>query len=95
MMNELDKTYKDFSDLTYEEFYDIFWVNVPEKTVSTLYLDRNEDFVSALTFDLYYVFQKTPGLTIKTVANFGQIFFFNLFRFKPMTDNLEELPDNY
>lgn len=94
-MSVKDFTYQDFQELTYEEFYDLLWEDVSEKIVSTSYLDENEDFVSNMSFDLYRAYQMNSVLTIRTLSRITEAYFFNLFRFQPMTHNIKEIQDNY
>lgn len=94
-MSTKDFTYSEFQELTYEEFYDLLWEDVSEKIVSTAYLDENEDFISNLTFDLFRLYQMNPVLTIRVMSRMTESFFFNTFRFQPMTTNIIEIQDNY
>lgn len=94
-MSVADFTYGDFQELTYEEFYDLIWEDVSEKIVSTSYLDENEDFISNLTFDLFRLYQMNPNLTVRILSRMAETFFFNTFRFQPMTHNVKEIIDRY
>lgn len=94
-MSVKDFTYQDFQELTYEEFYDLLWEDVSEKIVSTSYLDENEDFISNMSFDLYRIYQMNSVLTIRILSRMTESYFFNLFRFQPMTQNIKEIQDNY
>jgi len=94
-MSVKDFTYEEFQELTYEEFYDLLWEDVSEKIVSTAYLDENEDFINSITFDMYRLFQMNYNITIRSLSRIIESFFFNLFRFDPMTENIIEIRDNY
>ena len=94
-MSTIDFSYQDFQELTYEEFYDLLWEDVSEKIVSTSYLDEFEDFVSNITFDMYRLYQMNSCLTIRLLSRMLESFFFNSFRFKPSTNNIKEIQDNY
>jgi hypothetical protein len=92
-MSVKDFTYSDFQELTYEEFYDLIWEDISEKVVSTSYLDENDDYISNLTFDLYRLYQMNSPMTIRLIARMLESFFFNTFRFQPMTQNIKEIKD--
>jgi len=78
----LDFTYADFQELTSEDFMDIVWSNhISEKIVSTEYYQANSDFISALTFDCYRLFQMDSALKLRNVCKMIEYFFFNLFRY--------------
>ena len=53
-----------------------------KKIVSSAYYAENEDFISALTFDSYRLFQMNDALTIRIISRQIESFFFNLFRYK-------------
>lgn len=92
-MSAKDFTYSDFQELTYEEFYDLIWEDISEKVVSTSYLDANDDYISNLTFDLFRLYQMNSPMTIRIIARMLESFFFNTFRFQPMTRNIKEIKD--
>lgn len=79
----LDYTFKDFDDMNYEKFLDLIWADyISEKIVSNAYYAENEEFITALTFDFYRLFEMDGKLTIRVIIKFIESFFFNLFRFK-------------
>ena len=94
-MSTKDLAYSDFQELTYEEFYDLLWDDVSEKIVSTSYLDEYEDFTSNLTFDMFRLYQMNNCLTIRLLSRMVESFFFHNFRFKPASENIEEIQDRY
>lgn len=78
----LDYTYKDFQEISFEDFLDLIWNNhISEKIVSTEYYQQNFDYISSLTFDLFRQFQMTENLTVRTICRMIESFFFNTFRF--------------
>lgn len=86
----IDYTYRDFQELTFEEFLDMIWNNyVSEKIVSTNYYQENFDFISALTYDFYRMFTMDSCLTLRIICRMIESFFFNLFRHQaPSTDEI-------
>lgn len=95
-MSVIDKTNKDFQGkLDYEEFSDLLWEAVCEKTVSTTYLDQNQDFINSLTFDFYRMFLMDQSISIRVLARLVEYFFFNFFKFDPEKKNVIEIQDNY
>lgn len=98
----LDYRYKDFQEkrgeLHFEEFLDMVWNDyISEKIVSSAYYSENFDFISALTFDSYRLFQMDDKLTMRIIVRQLESFFFNLFRFKADNfdvGNMEESSDN-
>lgn len=78
----LNNTYRDFQELTFEDFLDMIWSNyISDKIVSTEYYNDNFDFISALTYDCYRQFQMDSTMTVRHVAKLIEFFFFNLFRY--------------
>ncbi len=94
----LDYNYNDFirinGELHFEEFVDKIWKdNVSEKVVSNAYYAENEDFILAMTYDNYRLFQLNPTLTIRIIARMIESFFFNLFRYKADNFDVQNLED--
>ena len=78
----LDYKYTDFQELTYEDFLDMIWSNyISEKIVSTEYYQNNLDFITALTYDCFRLFQMDNTLTLRHISKLIESFFFNLFRY--------------
>lgn len=78
----LDYTYKDFQELSFEDFLDLIWNNfISDKIVSTEYYQDNFDFISAYTFDCYRLFQMDNNLTLRVICRLTESFFFNMFRY--------------
>lgn len=94
----LDWTYKNFQEqrgeLHFEEFLDMLWNDyISEKIVSSAYYSENFDFISALTFDSYRLFQMDDRLTIRVIKSQLESFFFNLFRFKGSNSDVQNTDD--
>lgn len=78
----LDYTYRDFQELSFEDFLDTVWNNfISDKIVSTEYYQNNFDFISAYTYDCYRLFQMDSSLTLRHICKLTEAFFFNLFRY--------------
>lgn len=79
----LDYTFKELDNMSYEKFLDLIWNDyISEKIVSNAYYAENEEFITALTFDLYRLFEMDGQMTVRIVKRTIESFFFNLFRFK-------------
>lgn len=92
----LDYRFKDFSEMDYEKFLDLIWTDyISEKIVSNAYYAENEEFVTALTFDFYRMFEMNDKLTVRTVKRFMESFFFNLFRFKGGNSDVGNAEEDY
>lgn len=89
-------TYRDFQEMTYEDFYDALWVDfISDKVISTAWMDENADFVDNITFDAYRNFEMDGTMTIRILARTIESIVFNMFKFKPKQENTVEIEDNY
>jgi hypothetical protein len=94
----LDYTYKDFQEkqgeIHFEEFTDKIWNDsISEKIVSNAYYAENEDFILALTYDCYRLFQNSNNLTIRILSRTIESLFFNLFRYKGANSDVQDTND--
>jgi hypothetical protein len=81
--------------LNYDQFFAYIWEDSTwlAQLVSVAYLEENDDFIRALTFDMYNLYDKSD-IPLQLILKSFEIFFFNLFRFKGGNNNIEELKDN-
>lgn len=82
--------------LTYDQFYSHVWEDSTwlAHIVSTAYLEKYDDFIRSLTYDVYMVYEKSD-IPLQLMVKQFEIFFFNLFRFESGCDNIEEIQDGY
>lgn len=92
-MTELDSSYEDFQEITYEDFYEMFWMEVSDKIVTTAYINKNQDFIDALTFDYWRLFEMNGNTSIRVMARTAEAFFYCMFRYRPSKENIKEIPD--
>lgn len=84
------------NNMNFHEFYEYIWEDeVIEIFVSTKYLDENEDFIRNYTLDLYRFYEMAGDLKPSYFKKLVEITFTNLFAFKPKTENIKELSDDY
>lgn len=81
--------------MNFHEFFQYIWEDeMLEIIVSTKYLEENDDFIKHLTLD-YFRFYDMSDFPAKYFKKLIEIMFSNLFAFKPGTENLKEIIDNY
>lgn len=81
--------------MNFHEFYTYIWEDeILEIVVSTSYLEENDEFIRHLTLD-YYRFYEMSNMPAKYFKKMIEIMFSNLFAFKPGTENIKEIQDNY
>lgn len=69
--------------LTYDEFFEQLWGNIPGTIVSEEYLNRNIDFIQTITFDYYRLYEMDEDLKLPTIRRMVESTFFALFRLNP------------
>lgn len=74
-----------------EEFKSELLGRISRKIVSRTYLHQHEDFTDALIFDLFPNYLE--GASVQTSCDIVESVFYNLFHFRPATENAEEIID--
>lgn len=70
--------------LTYNEFYEQLWGNISDNIVSEEFLNSNPEYIDALTFEMYRMYDMDETLQFTTLRRLTESFFFTLFRLKPI-----------
>ena len=70
--------------LTYNEFYEQLWGNISDNIVSEEFLNSNPEYIDALTFEIYSMYDMDETLQFTTLRRLTESFFFTLFRLKPI-----------
>ena len=81
--------------MNFHDFYNYIWEDeVLEITVSTAYLEKNEEFIRNLTLE-YFRLYELSGFPAKYFKKIIEITFTNLFLFNPGTKNIKEIRDGF
>ena len=81
--------------LSYDEFFQYVWDDSNlSKIVSVAYQSKYESFIRSLTFDVFNIYEKAY-LSERVALKMVEIYFFNMFRFKPSNENIKEIEDPY
>jgi hypothetical protein len=81
--------------INFHDFYDYIWEDeVLEITVSTAYLEKNEEFIRNLTLE-YFRLYELSAFPAKYFKKIIEITFTNLFLFNPGTKNIKEIRDGF
>ena len=82
--------------LNYDQFFSHVWEDSTwlEKLVSTAYLEENDDFIRSLTYDMFYIYDKS-NIPLQLMVKHFEIFFDNLFKYKGGNENIVEIRDDY
>ncbi len=81
--------------MNFHDFYQYIWEDeVLEITVSTSYLEENDDFIKHLTLEYFRLYELSdfPAKYFKKVI---EITFSSLFLFNPDTENIKEIRDDF
>ena len=70
--------------LTYNEFYEQLWGNISDNIVSEEFLNSIPEYIDALTFELYRMYDMDETLQFTTLRRLTESFFFTLYRLKPI-----------
>lgn len=80
---------------TYDEFFQYIWDDSNlSKLVSISYQSKYEDYIRSLTFDMFRLYEKA-NLSERVMLKLFEVHFFNLFRFNPSNENINEIKDTY
>jgi hypothetical protein len=87
MQNEIYHRLEEFKELIWDDY-------ISENLISNSYIEKNSEFISEVTFDLFRMHQKTNGaLSIQVAARTLESFLLNSFRYKP--DQEDIVSENY
>lgn len=80
------------NQITFDEFEEILWNDVPQFVVSDEYLAEYDYFINELTFSLYTIHLKM-GVGTKELSKITEVFFENLFRYRSSCEDLGSVVD--
>jgi len=74
--------------LNYEDFFEYVWDYVSEKIIGDSYWHKNQQFIRAISSDLYKIYKKEDSPNVpKFYAHLIESWFVNMFKYQPHVYN--------